>query len=337
MFKGSGLLAFRIFFVAAFVVAGCDRQASVGPDNRVSSEAKVFSDAYPIRAVATVGMVADIVGAVGGEKVQASQLLRAGIDPHTYSATRDDMASILQSDIVFYSGLMLEGKMAEALKSAGDTRPSIAVAEGIPAESRLQDSVNTSHADPHVWMDVSLWVQGADVVARGLAKFDPSNAEDYHQRATAWKAELQDLHEYCKTCIASIPAEARVLVTSHDAFQYFGRAYGIEVMGVQGISTESEAGLQHINELVDLLVKRKIPAVFCESSVSQKSIDAVVAGAKSRGHEVKILGPLFSDAMGTEGTWEGTYAGMLDHNTTLITRGLGGTAPEKGWKGKLGQ
>ena len=209
----------------------------------------------------------------------------------------------MQSDMVFYNGLLLEGQMAEALKSAGDTRPSIAVAEGIPADVRLQDSENTSHNDPHVWMDVSLWIQGADVVAGALAKFDPPNAAAYHERAAAWKEELQGLHEYCKTCIASIPENSRVLITSHDAFQYFGRAYGIEVMGVQGISTESEAGLQDINELVDLLVKRKIPAVFCESSVSQKSIDAVVAGAKSRGQEVQVLGPLFSDAMGTEGTW----------------------------------
>ena len=335
MFSRSWLVNTCVGLLVICLLSGCEKKPGGATATQVSGKDKIFSDAYPIRAVSTVGMVADVVSAVGGDKVQSSQLLRAGIDPHTYSATRDDMASIMQGDMVFYSGLLLEGQMAEALKSAGDTRPSIAVAEGIPAASRLQDSANTSHNDPHVWMDVSLWIQGAEVVAQALAKFDPVNAEDYHRRATAWKEELQGLHEYCKTCIASIPENSRVLITSHDAFQYFGRAYGIEVMGVQGISTESEAGLQDINELVDLLVERKIPAVFCESSVSQKSIDAVVAGAKSRGQEVKVLGPLFSDAMGTAGTWEGTYAGMLDHNATLITRGLGGTAPETGWKGKL--
>jgi manganese/zinc/iron transport system substrate-binding protein len=211
----------------------------------------------------------------------------------------------------------------------------VALAESLPVARRLGENGATSHADPHVWMDVSQWSATATAVAEALTLFDPAHAEDYRERATAWQAELAELHEYCRTSIASIPEPARVVVTSHDAFQYFGRAYGVEVQGIQGISTESEAGLQRINELVDTLVTRKVPAVFCESSVSEKSIAAVVEGAAARGHTVRLLGPLFSDAMGTEGTWEGTYLGMLDHNATLIARGLGGTAPAGGWRGKL--
>lgn len=314
---------------------GCERERS--GQSQPAPANPVFADAYPIRAVVTVGMVADLVRAVGGKEVAVTQLLGSGIDPHSYKATRDDIATVMQADMVFYNGLMLEGKMADSLKHAGENRPSIAVAEEIPAEFRMLADDGSSGSDPHLWMDVGLWSHAAPVIATALSRFDPTHAEDYHQRSQAFQAELVSLQEYCRTCIASIPAESRVLVTSHDAFRYFGRAYSIEVRGVQGISTESEAGLLRINQLVDLLVSKKIPAVFCESSVSQKTLEAVVSGAAARGQAVTILGPLFSDAMGLEGTWEGTWMGMLDHNVTLITRGLGGTAPEKGWRGRLGQ
>lgn len=314
--------------------SGCDRS---GARPAAGGPQKVLSDAYPIRVAVTVGMVADIVRAVGGEQVAVTQLMGSGIDPHSYKSSRDDAAAILQSDMVFFSGLMLEGKMAESLRQVADTRPAIAVAEGIDESLRLQSEDGHAAVDPHLWMDARLWSQAATVVARALAAFDPTHAEDYHQRARNWQADLTALEDYCRKCMQSIPEQSRVLVTSHDAFRYFGRAYGIEVLGIQGISTESEAGLQRINELVELLVTRRIPAVFCESSVARKSLDAVVAGARSRGHEVRVLGPLFSDSMGPEGSWEGTYQGMLDHNATLIARGLGGEAPADGWKGKLGK
>lgn len=316
-------------------LAGCDRSDS-RPSERPGGQAARHADAYPIRALATVGMVADVVRAVGGPQVKVTQLLGAGVDPHTYKPSRDDTAAIFSSDMLFYSGLMLEGKMAEVFDKASASRPAVALAESVPVDQRLGGGEGAAHADPHVWMDVSQWRATATAVADALSQFDPTHAEDYRERAAAWQAELAELHEYCRTSIATIPESARVVVTSHDAFQYFGRAYGVDVQGIQGISTESEAGLQRINQLVEMLVTRKIPAVFCESSVSEKSIAAVVEGAGSRGHKVQLLGPLFSDAMGTEGTWEGTYCGMIDHNATLITRGLGGTAPEKGWRGKLG-
>ncbi len=334
--RSTNFRAWAAVFIALLSIAGCSRGKPAAPADRAGGQTFRHADAYPIRVLATVGMVADVVRAVGGPQVKVTQLLGAGVDPHTYKPTRDDTAAVINSNILFYNGLMLEGKMAAVFEEARAKRPAIALAESLPIDQRLGGGEGSAHADPHVWMDVSQWRATATAVADALSQFDPTHAEDYWERAKAWQAELGELHEYCKTSIATIPETARVVVTSHDAFQYFGRAYGVEVQGIQGISTESEAGLQRINELVEMLVTRKVPAVFCESSVSEKSIAAVVEGAAARGHTVQLLGPLFSDAMGIEGTWEGSYCGMLDHNATLITRGLGGTAPEKGWRGKLG-
>jgi manganese/zinc/iron transport system substrate-binding protein len=191
------------------------------------------------------------------------------------------------------------------------------------------------HHDPHVWMDPKGWMKAVDAVADALSQFDPINASTYKANAEAYLAELRKLDEYAARCVASIPEKQRVLVTAHDAFGYFGRAYGLDVRGIQGISTESEAGLQDLNNLVQFIVDRDIKAVFVESSVAEKNVRALVEGAKSRGKDVKIGGTLFSDAMGADGTYEGTYIGMIDHNVTIITRALGGTAPEKGMQGKL--
>ena len=289
----------------------------------------------PIRAVATVGMVADIVRNVGGSHVTVDQLLGAGVDPHLYKATRDDVQSIMSGDIVFYSGLMLEGKMADTLEKIGRDKPVFAVTELIDPGQLFTPDGAGGHNDPHVWMDVSIWSLCVDSVANSLSKFDPPRADEYRVNADAYKKKLTALHEYGVRSIQSIPEERRVLLTSHDAFNYFGRAYQIEVYGIQGLSTESEAGLQRINELVDMLVAKKIKAVFVESSVSRKNIDALVEGVRSRGHDVVIGGELFSDAMGKTGTYEGTYIGMLDHNITLVTRALGGEAPQRGFNGQL--
>jgi manganese/zinc/iron transport system substrate-binding protein len=287
------------------------------------------------RAVATVGMVADIVRNVGGPHVEVIQLMGPGVDPHLYKATRDDVETILQADVVFYSGLMLEGKMIDTLVKIGRSKPVYSVTESIEEKYLLEPPNLAGHYDPHVWMDVSAWAKAVDAVAAALAQFDPAHADTFKSNASAYREQLDKLHAYGLESIASIPAKARVLITSHDAFEYFGRAYGLEVEGVQGISTESEAGLQRINELVDLIVDRQVRAVFVESSVPRKNIEAIVEGARSRGGEVTIGGELFSDAMGKQGTYEGTYIGMMDHNITLAARALGGKVPERGMQGKL--
>ncbi|MFM7059276.1 MAG: metal ABC transporter solute-binding protein, Zn/Mn family, partial [Planctomycetota bacterium] len=191
------------------------------------------------------------------------------------------------------------------------------------------------HPDPHVWMDVQLWSQILPHIAKQLSTRLPELETEFHLRADSVTSDLLALHQYGLAAIGSIPESSRVLVTSHDAFHYFGRAYGLKVLGVQGLSTESEAGLLRVNALVDLLVERQVAAVFVETSVPRKSIEALIEGAASRGHTVRIGGSLYSDAMGSSGTWEGTYAGMLDHNLTIVTRALGGTAPERGYSGRL--
>ncbi|MEX2113872.1 MAG: zinc ABC transporter substrate-binding protein, partial [Pirellulales bacterium] len=238
-------------------------------------------------------------------------------------------------DIVFYCGLMLEGKMTDTLVKMARTKPVYAVTELIDEQSLLEPQEFAGHYDPHVWMDVAAWSKCLDAVATALAEYDPNHAAQYQSNANIYREQLAELDRYAKRIAATIPADQRVLITSHDAFNYFGRAYGLDVQGVQGISTESEAGLQRVNELVDLIVGRKIKAVFVESSVPRKSIEAIVRGAQSRGHTVAIGGELFSDAMGPLGTYEGTYIGMMDHNITTVVRALGGEAPERGLHGKL--
>ena len=288
-----------------------------------------------LSVVATVGMVADLAKQVGGDQIEVTQIMGSGVDPHLYKANRDDVQMIMSGDIVFYSGLMLEGKMADTLIKVARKKPVIAVTERVDESTLLEPEDFAGHFDPHLWMDVAAWSTCVDVIAEVLVEQAPQHADLFRANATAYKAKLEALHQYGIESIGSIPEEGRILITSHDAFNYFGRAYGLEVQGVQGLSTESEAGLQRINELVDLLVDKKISAVFVESSVSSKNIEALVEGARSKGHDVVVGGELFSDAMGEPGTYKGSYVGMLDHNITLVARGLGGQAPEKGMQGEL--
>lgn len=303
------------------------------------SQTKAATETLSI--VVTTGMVADLVRHVAGSHGQVTALIGSGVDPHLFDATRGHIKKLNEANVVFYSGLMLEGRMQDALKQANrPDRPVVAVTSQLEAEDKdyLRSPPNfEGHYDPHVWMDVSAWSRCVDVVVQTLSKLDPSHAAEFQQNAKQYQAELAELDKYIHQAIESIPASQRVLVTAHDAFGYFGRAYGIEVRSVQGVSTESEAGIQDVNRLVDFLVERKLPAIFVESSVSEKNMRAVIEGVQSRGINVQIGGELFSDAMGAEGTYEGTYIGMLDHNATMISKALGGSAAEKGLRGQLGQ
>ncbi|MBX3727637.1 MAG: zinc ABC transporter substrate-binding protein [Candidatus Sumerlaeia bacterium] len=291
------------------------------------------ADSAPYRVVATTGMVADLVRHVAGDKADVVQLVGDGVDPHLYTPTRNDVAHLHRAQVVFYSGLLLEGRMTDMLVRLARTRPVFAVTEAIDESALL--GAEGGHPDPHVWMEVRLWSQGLDAVAESLAAFDPNNADLYRANAAAYRTRLAELDDYARRVLDSIPADRRVMITAHDAFGYMGRAYGLEVLGIQGISTESEAGLQDINRLVDLLVARRVPAIFVESSVSDKNVRALIEGAAARGHKVRIGGELFSDAMGPSGMYEGTYMGMIDHNVTTIARALGGEAPERGMQGRL--
>ncbi|PHK94315.1 manganese transporter [Pseudoroseomonas rhizosphaerae] len=294
----------------------------------------------PVRrpVLATTAMIGDLARRVGGSRIELSVLMGEGVDPHLYKPTRGDIARLLKAELVFYNGLLLEGQMTEAfgrVSRAG--KPVVAVAESLPPESLLVPEDAAPHPDPHVWMDPRAWSQAAGIIARELARLEPAGAAEFERNLAALQSELAALDEWAARAIASIPARQRVLVTAHDAFGYFARRYGLEVMGIQGLSTESEAGLRRIQELVELLAARNIPAVFVESSVSDRNIRALVEGAAARGHRVVIGGSLFSDAMGAPGTYESTYPGMIDHNVTTMVRALGGEAPPRGFAGRLAE
>ncbi len=289
-----------------------------------------------IQVAVTIGMITDIVRNIAGDKAEVSGIIGAGVDPHLYKPTRNDVVTLSDADLIFYNGLMLEGKMGDVLvQIARSGKPVHAVTETILEQGDYVISDTDNHYDPHVWMDVQGWIRAVDVVTKALADYDPENAAYYQEQATEYLAQLDQLDEYARQAIASIPPQQRVLVTAHDAFNYLGRAYGLEVRGIQGISTESEAGVKDIEDLIDYLVANNIPAVFVETSVADKNVKALVEGARARGHQVKIGGELFSDAMGPTSSYEGTYIGMIDHNLTTITRALGGTAPARGMNDQL--
>ena len=289
----------------------------------------------PLKVVATTGMIADAARQVGGDEVEVRGLMGPGVDPHAYRQTRSDIVAMTRSDLVLWHGLYLEAQMEEFFHDLERKRKVVAVAEGIEKSKLRAHDDYADKFDPHVWMTPDLWRDVVIEVRDALTETRPEAAELFAANADAHLADLDRLANYADTVLTTVPENNRVLVTAHDAFGYFGRSYGFEVLGIQGISTQSEAGLNRIGELVDLLVDRKITAVFVESSVSDRSIRALIEGAAAKGHEVKVGGELFSDAMGAEGTYEGTYLGMLDHNLTVIAGALDGNVPQRGMDGKL--
>ena len=314
------------------VLAAATFLISCGPEPK---EASGNSDGR-YQVTATVGMIADIVREVAGEKAEVKGIIGEGVDPHLYQPTSLDVKALQAADVIFYNGLQLEGKMGDVLvRLARSGKPVYAVTEEILGNADYIITDEENQMDPHVWMDVQGWIRAVSVVESALREFDPDNASSYKTNADAYREKLAALDSYAKKSISSIPEGRRVLVTAHDAFSYMARAYGLEVRGIQGLSTESEAGVKDIEDLVAFLVEKRIPAVFVETSVSDKNVRALIEGANARGHKIAVGGELFSDAMGPAGSYEGTYMGMIDHNVTTITRALGGEAPEKGLHGKL--
>ncbi|WP_404459192.1 metal ABC transporter solute-binding protein, Zn/Mn family [Sutcliffiella horikoshii] len=275
-----------------------------------------------IQVTTTIAQIADIVENIGGDKVKVESLMGPGIDPHLYKASQGDLSKLNDADIIFYNGLRLEGRMGDILNKMAEEKPTIPVAESVPSDLLLKAEGETDKMDPHIWFDISLWLYAVEEVKNTLVEEDEENAAYYEKNAEAYINELKELDAYAKEQIATIPTESRVLVTAHDAFQYFGEAYDMEVTGLQGLSTDAEFGLNDVRSIVDLLVERDIKAVFVESSISEDSINAVVQGAESRGHTVKIGGELYSDAMGAAGTETGTYLGMFRHNIETIVNSL---------------
>jgi manganese/zinc/iron transport system substrate-binding protein len=288
-----------------------------------------------LSVVATTGMIADAATAILGDAGTVKALMGAGVDPHSFRQTRSDIVAMTRADLTLWHGLYLEAQMEEFLTALARKNTVVAVADTLDRDRLISHAEYEGRFDPHVWMAPELWSDVVTAISAALQDARPDLAPTLEARTLDYQATIARLHDYARTAIASVPEEARVLVTAHDAFSYFGRAYGMEVLGIQGISTESEAGLSRIRDLVDTLVERKISAVFVETSVSDRNMRALIEGAAARGHEVRIGGELFSDAMGEPGTYEGTYPGMIDHNVTTIAGALGGTVPARGIDGKL--
>ncbi len=275
-----------------------------------------------IKIVTTTGMIEDAVKNVVGDKAEVQALMGPGVDPHLYKATQGDLQKLTGSDIIFYNGLHLEGKMGEVFEKLAYQKQVIAVAQNIaPTRLRKVPEFNNNF-DPHIWFDVNLWREAVIEVSDFMQQYDTLNSSYYQENANKYLSSLDSLHAFVKKEIASIPKTQRVLITAHDAFGYFGEAYDIEVMGLQGISTLSEYGLRDVSNLVDFIIKNKIKAVFVETSVSNKAINAVVEGCQQSGYNVTIGGNLYSDAMGTEGTEDGTYIGMVRTNVKTIVNAL---------------
>lgn len=289
-----------------------------------NSSNKTSHPSKRLRVVATTGMVADLVLQIGGDQVDVEQLMGSTIDPHLYQPNTDDVRSIRSADIVFYNGFKLEGRMADVLRNASlATKRHVAVAESIPKGSVMGDPEHDA-VDPHVWMDVSLWESATHCVEKELSALRPDHANAFSERANDLRQRLVTLDATAIKWFESVPPNQRILITSHDAFRYFGRRYGMQVEGIFGISTASEAGLYRIKNLVELIVKKKVLTVFVESSVNKKFVSAVIEGAKDVGANVSIGGVLYSDAMGPAGSGAATYEGMMTHNFKTIVHALGG-------------
>lgn len=297
-----------------FTLLSCFRSNHPGAEENASQKLSV---------VTTTGMINDIVINLGGDKVSTQPLMGPGVDPHLYKASAWDVQTLLKADVILYNGLHLEGKMAEVFKNMSTRGIStVAVAEGVD-KSRLQRSrAFQGYYDPHIWFDVELWTGAVKVVRDVLIRQDPRNSQVYSANAETYISRLKDLQNYVRERVRTLPEEKKVLITAHDAFGYFGSAYGFEVIGLQGISTDSEAGAADVQRLSKLIAERKIPAVFIESSVSPKYIEAVTKAVKAKGFDVRMGGTLYSDALGTPGTPESEYIGMFKYNLDTIINAL---------------
>jgi manganese/zinc/iron transport system substrate-binding protein len=299
-----------LFALAAVFLAACTQTT----EQRNSSE--------KLEILATTGMIADAAQNIVGDKANVQALMGAGVDPHLYKATQGDLAKLQKADIVLYNGLHLEGKMAEIFEKISRQKTVVAAADGVVPEKFMRSAQFANNPDPHLWFDVAIWAQAVAHISKQIQAKDTANAAYYQQNTKKYLGELAHLDNSVRAQIATIPANSRVLVTAHDAFGYFGAAYKIEVRGLQGISTVSEFGLQDVTSLVNFICERKIKAVFVESSVPKRSIEAVIEGCRSKGHNVTIGGTLFSDAMGAAKTPEGTYIGMVQANVNTIVNAL---------------
>jgi len=302
-----------VFLVGALVAvsaAGCGGSGEAG-----AGEGKV-------QATTTTTMITDLVRQIGGDRVEVTGLMGPGVDPHLYKASQGDVAALREADVVFYNGLFLEGQMEDILEKTSEQKPAVQVTTDMPEEELLDSPQYEGQFDPHVWFDATLWETTVDPVVEQLSELDSDGASDFEQRGEEYRQQVEELDSFAEEEISSIPEEQLVLVTAHDAFNYFGRRYGMDVRGLQGISTEAEAGSRDVQELADFLAENEVKAIFVESSVPPQTIEAVQDAARDKGWELEIGGELYSDAGGDEGTEAETYVGMFRENVETITEAL---------------
>lgn len=300
-------------FVFLLMVSAC------GTENTQTNGTDLDSE-ETIHIVTTIAQIAEPMERIGGDRVEVTSLMGPGVDPHLYEATQGDIQTLQNADIIFYNGLHLEGNMIEIFANLKQTKPTAALAESIAEDQLLRDEEGA--IDPHIWFDLDLWKEALQVATEELKKYSPEDADYFEENKQAYFSQIEELKTEAEGKLSSIPADQRVLVTAHDAFGYFGRMFTIEVVGLQGLSTEDEVGISDIQSTINLLVEKQVPAVFVESSINQNSIQAVIEGAAKTGLDVELGGELYSDAMGEAGTEEGTYLGMYRHNVDTIYQGL---------------
>jgi manganese/zinc/iron transport system substrate-binding protein len=308
-----------LLVLSAILLSGCGTPLATAGGVGIDFSSRV------IQVVATTGHVADVVQNVGGDRVAVTTLMGPGVDPHLYKASAGDVMTIQRADVIFYNGLHLEGRMIEIFERLARTKPTFAIAEDIPAQQLRRPPEFEGAYDPHVWFDPILWSYTADIVAQRLAMLDPTHSAQYTEQSNHYKQQLSELDRYTQQRLSAIPTESRVLITAHDAFGYFGARYGLEVRGLQGLSTASEAGGADVQTLAEFIANRNIKAIFVESSVPQTTIEAVQAAVRAKGKTVEIGGQLFSDALGAQDTPEGTYLGMFKYNVDTISNALSST------------
>jgi manganese/zinc/iron transport system substrate-binding protein len=304
---------FTLIIIALFAIASACKPKAESGENSVNEKLKV---------VATTGMLYDAIINIAGDKVTAEALMQPGVDPHLYKATQGDLNKLTEADLIVYNGLHLEGKMGEIFEKVARLKPTLPAAESIDHTKLRKLDGDLDLHDPHVWFDASLWKEVVQAISLKLIELRPQHQLEFETNTKLYLEQLDELHNWTKIEIATIPLEHRIMITAHDAFGYFGDAYDIEVKGLQGISTLSDFGLKDVAELVNLIINRNIKSIFIETSVSPKAIEAVAAGCKQKGHQVNIGGKLYSDAMGEDGTPEGTYVGMFRANVKTIVAGL---------------
>ena len=311
MYKIMQRIYITVCLIGILVWSGCDpkEQPGAATDNK-------------LRVVSTIGMIADIVKNVGGTRVEVTGMVEPGVDPHFYNPTPKDVQTLGSAHIIFFNGLHLEAKMGDVLAKMSEDTLTVAVTDTIDRSLLLTPQEYEGRYDPHLWFDVKLWMQAAGKVRDVLSEYDADNTVLYRTNAERYLKKLAELDEYVRSQVERVPSEQRVLVTAHDCFNYFGKAYGFEVRGLQGVSTETEVGIADVQELATFIADRGISAIFVESSISPRSLEAVKAAVKSKGFDVEIGGELFTDAMGNEGTPEGTYIGMIRHNIDTIVQSL---------------